>query len=103
MKIYLVLLIALLLIIPTSVNASEVVSYVVQFIPSVEQKVEQRSEVQVVEKKKLRCEVGFKLDYDKNICHKVIVPAHAQLSGTGDDFACDRDYKLVGDSCEKLI
>ena len=115
------LFILLFLLIPTSVQASGVFDFVSMVLPKNDSFTKQagfrtsRNDSVIADSrfhnKDLLCEVGYKLDYGSLIdsgqarmtCNKVIIPSNAQLSGTGDDFQCDRDFKRNGDLCEKLM
>src|SRR5687768_11448967 len=123
MKKTLLVFILLLLIIPTSVQASGLLS----FVPFADKAVVEHTVVEKSHAKKtkvcdkgfvfdfsiskckkivvpehgildeeghsFRCEFGFRKNLEKNLCEKVELPAHASISGSGDDFQCDRDYR----------
>lgn len=51
----------------------------------------------VTSKKSVRCEIGYHRMHGK--CLKIVLPAHAELYGAGNDWKCVEGYTRDGGKC----
>jgi hypothetical protein len=110
MKKFFALIVFLILIIPSSVQASGVFDLVSLMVPMTLQEREKKILKRVQHDKKPNwnikslCEFGFRFNYKHHKCEKVIVPEHGMLNEDGISVRCEIGFKLSVDrlQCVKV-